>query len=185
MTFVYDQDYGYCQDGKSQSPARRRYFELAFGTESVVYVFPIVSSDTGFGADTSITSFPVASSDSGSGADASLPLVTLISGTEFGTGADFGTLQTASIVSSDSGIGTDVGLAVLTKKDSDSGSGTDTQGLGVSSFDQAGMIEGLLSEWGVSWGAIDLDLQALGVLVSQSVVGEAELVLLAEEENST
>ena len=59
------------------------------------------------------------------------------------------------------------------------------QGLGVSSSDQAGALEGLLSEWGVSWGGIDLDMQALGTLISQSVVGEAELVLLAEEESST
>src|ERR1700735_5081287 len=92
MSFVYDQEYGYGQDGKPQSPECRQYFELSFGAESAFV--SVSSSDSGVGAEGSVFSNSEAGADSGSGAEAWL---IELSSSDAATGANTQSLNISSL----------------------------------------------------------------------------------------
>jgi hypothetical protein len=174
--------------------------DVAAGTEAgQVSSVSLAGAETGAGVD--VQALHLSSYDSAAGSDVltsvlaavvqadagyAVPggqqvVTALAADVDAGTGADGGSVSEISLSVTDSGSGWDASVILLGL--TDTGSAAEVQAIAhlVGGYDVGRGLDALLAEWGISWGAIDLELQATSTRLHQRADGEAALVLLAEE----
>jgi hypothetical protein len=111
-------------------------------------------------------------------------ITALIADADTGFGLDSGFVSGVVVAGTDAGSGRDGFVLVLVLADigfAAEAQAVPERALDIGDFDVGHGLDGLLAEWGTSWGAIDLDMQATATRLHQRADGEAVLVLLAEE----